>query len=127
MLTWLWAKRALAAIVVVLVVYPLIGRLRGKTEVVATSADSEVNRSLALYQAGKFEESAAAARSAIRLKPGFAIAWNNLAVAELGLHKYDEAIQSAAESIRLQPDFQLAKNNLVWIMQEKAKTQAPLH
>lgn len=80
-----------------------------------------LNTSLRLNQAGRYRESIVAARSALRLKPDYAEAWNNIAAGYASLGQWDEAIHAAQEAIRLKPDFQLAKNNLAWAASEKQK------
>jgi tetratricopeptide (TPR) repeat protein len=82
-------------------------------------ADFWVNESLRLNQAAQYEQSIAAARNALRLNPGSAIAWNNIAADDTSLRRWDEAIAAAQKAVALQPDFQLAKNNLAWALSEK--------
>jgi tetratricopeptide (TPR) repeat protein len=68
--------------------------------------------SLQYYQCGQFENSLQAAQDALRLRPGYAEAYNNVAADCLSLGRWDEAIAAAREALRLQPDFPLALNNL---------------
>jgi protein O-mannosyl-transferase len=88
------------------------------------SPEDLVTASLAFYQQGKYEESINAAREALRLRPGYAIPWNNIAASYNQLGKWDEGIHAAQEAIRLDPNFQLAKNNLAWSLAEKQKHAA---
>lgn len=76
------------------------------------TAEEWLSRSLALYQAQKFEECLTAARQAVALKPEMAEAHNNISACAAGLRKWDEAIISARTALQLRPDFQVAKNNL---------------
>jgi len=85
----------------------------------AKTADDYLNDSLALNQAGKFEDSITAARKALQLDPHSAGAWNNIAAGYEALHRWDDAIAAANKAIALQPDFQLAKNNLAWSISQK--------
>jgi len=78
-----------------------------------------INESLQLSQAGKQEESIAAARKALMLDPTSAEAWNNIAAGNEALHRWDAAIAAAQKAIALKPDFQLAKNNLNWSLSQK--------
>jgi len=78
-----------------------------------------INRSLALNQQGKYEESIAAAEAALRLDPNAAEAWNNIAADYESLHAWDKAIEAAGKAVAIRPDFQLAKNNLAWSEQQK--------
>ena len=84
------------------------------------SADSFINDSLRLNQAGDYPRSLAAARKALELNPNSAEAWNNIAADDEALHRWDEAIAAARKAIALKPDFQLAKNNLAWSLAQKA-------
>jgi tetratricopeptide (TPR) repeat protein len=81
-----------------------------------------INRSLALNQAGKFEDSIAVARDALKIDAKNALAWNNIAAGYESLHQWDQAIAAARRAIALKPDFQLAKNNLAWSLQQKSST-----
>jgi tetratricopeptide (TPR) repeat protein len=84
--------------------------------------ESYLNQSLALYRAGKFEESIQAAREALNLRPDYSDAWNNIAAAYNSESKWDEGIHAAEQAVRLRPDNQLAKNNLLWAIQQKQKS-----
>ena len=85
----------------------------------APDADYWVNESLRLYQAAQYEQSIVAAHNALKLNPGYAAAWNNIAAANASLRRWDAAITAAQRAIALQPDFQLAKNNLAWAESQK--------
>jgi len=80
-----------------------------------------LNQSLTLYQAGRYQESIDAARQALKLRPEYAEAYNNLGAAYASMGKWDEAIQNAQQALRINPNFQLAKNNLAWALAQKAK------
>jgi protein O-mannosyl-transferase len=85
------------------------------------TAESYLNQSLTLYQQGRFEESIQAAREALKLRPDYSEAWNNIAAAYNSESRWDEGISAAMEAIRLRPDNQLARNNLAWALQQKQK------
>jgi protein O-mannosyl-transferase len=89
------------------------------------AADALLNQSLAFYQQGKFQDSINAARGALKLRPGYAAAWNNIAAAYNSLQQWDEGIEAGQEAVRLDPNFQLARNNLAWAVNEKAKSARP--
>jgi tetratricopeptide (TPR) repeat protein len=86
--------------------------------------ESYLNESLAFYQQGKFEESIHAAREALKLRPDYSEAWNNIAAAYNSEAKWDEGISAALQAVRLRPDNELAKNNLAWALQQKQKASA---
>jgi Tfp pilus assembly protein PilF len=64
----------------------------------------------------KFKEAAEHLRRAVAIRPAFAEAWNNLAVAALSLQNYDDAITAAENALKdvtyRSPEF--ARANLGW-------------
>src|SRR5580658_1081961 len=78
------------------------------------TAESCLDQSLRYYQAGRFGDSVAAARAALKLRPNYAAAWNNIAAAYNAVGFWEDGISAAQEALRLQPDYDLAKNNLAW-------------
>jgi tetratricopeptide (TPR) repeat protein len=79
-----------------------------------------VSLSLAYCQTGRYEDCAQAAKQALRLRPNYAEAYNNIAAAYQSMGRWDEAIHAAQEAIRLKPDFQLARNNLAFASSQKS-------
>ncbi|MBS1527006.1 MAG: tetratricopeptide repeat protein [Bacteroidetes bacterium] len=69
--------------------------------------------SLDYYTAKRYDQSVAAAKHAISLKPNYAEAWNNMGSAYIAEQQYDKAKQALQQAIALKPDYQLAKNNLL--------------
>lgn len=85
----------------------------------APTPESILNVSLALDQSGRFEESLAAARHAVELRPDWDLAWNNVCAAYNRLGRWDEAIAAGERAVQLNPDNQLARNNLAWARKHK--------
>jgi tetratricopeptide (TPR) repeat protein len=85
----------------------------------APTADNYLNLSLAYDRAGRFRDCIRAAEQALKLQPGYALAYNNIAAAHMDMGEWDAAIAAADEAVRLQPDFQLARNNLAAARQQK--------
>jgi tetratricopeptide (TPR) repeat protein len=83
------------------------------------TAEDWLTASLRANQAGAYQQSIDDARAALKLRPDFPEAYNNIAAAYEAMHKWDEAIAAAKQAIRLKPDFQLAKNNLEWSISQK--------
>jgi tetratricopeptide (TPR) repeat protein len=81
---------------------------------VVPTAENFLDGSNLSFRAGQFEASLNAARAALRLRPDYAEAHNNLAAAYAALARWDEAAAAAREALRLRPDFPLARNNLAW-------------
>jgi tetratricopeptide (TPR) repeat protein len=84
------------------------------------SPEELISLSLIYNKAGRYRDSIEAAQLALKLHPGLAEAWNNIAAGHEALGEWDEAIHAASEAVALKPDFQLAKNNLAWSRQQKS-------
>lgn len=91
---------------------------KGKIEMMAEdikkapSAQKYFDLGLLYYQAGKYDKCVEAYSEAVRLKPDFADAYNNMCSAYSLLKQYDKAIEACNKAIAIKPDYQLAKNNL---------------
>ncbi len=85
------------------------------------TAEDWLNASLRDNQAGQYQKSIQDAEQALRLRPNYAEAYNNIAAGYEAMRQWDKAISNAQEAIRLKPDFQLARNNLAWAVSQKAK------
>jgi len=83
------------------------------------SPESYLNLSLAYHRAGRYQDSIAAARQALALKPDYAEAYNNIAAAYEAMQQWDPAIVAAQQALRLKPDFTLAQNNLAYSQAQK--------
>jgi protein O-mannosyl-transferase len=75
--------------------------------------------SLRYYEAHQYEKSIEAARESLKMKPDYALAYNNICAALNNLGRYDEGIKACQEALRIDPDFQLAKGNLDWALSAK--------
>ena len=89
----------------------------------ADTPEAHLDRSMALYQQHLYKECIAEAQLALKLRPSYAEAYNNIAAAYNEMHDWDRGIAAAGEAVRLKPDFQLAKNNLAWSLAQKAAGQ----
>ena len=85
------------------------------------TADGYVTLSLQQYRAGQFRESIASAQAALKLRPDYAEAYNNIAAGHNALHEWDQGIAAAEKAVRLNPNLQIAKNNLAYALGEQAK------
>lgn len=88
------------------------------------TADDDVALSLAFYRAGNYPACIAAAREALKLRPEYAEAWNNIGAAYNAMSQWDQGIAAEKEALRLKPDLELARNNLALALGEKAKLSA---
>lgn len=74
--------------------------------------------SLHYYRLRQFDKSIDAANKALKLKPDYDLAYNNICAAYNELKQWDKAIEAGEKAVKLNPDNQLARNNIAW-----AKTQ----
>jgi tetratricopeptide (TPR) repeat protein len=80
----------------------------------ASTPEALLNLSLSSYRAGDFPGSIRAAEQALRLRPDYAPAWNNICAAWNALKEWDNAVTAGERAVALDPGNQLAKNNLAW-------------
>jgi tetratricopeptide (TPR) repeat protein len=78
-----------------------------------------LNLSLAHHRAGRYLEAIATAEEALKRRPDYAEAYNNIAAAFEDLHEWDLAIEAAHKALAIRPDFELARNNLAWAQSQK--------
>lgn len=83
------------------------------------TAEDWLNASLRDNLAGQYQKSIDDARAALRLRPNYAEAYNNIAAGYASMGKWDEAVTAAQQALRIKPDYQLAKNNLAWALSRK--------
>ena len=76
------------------------------------TAEGYLNLSLLLYEKKQYEHCITACQKALKLKPDYAVAYNNMCSAFSQLGKYNEAETACLEALKIDPAFQLAKNNL---------------
>lgn len=71
-----------------------------------------LNLSLIYYNAGRFQDCVNAAEEALKLRPNYDLAYNNICSAYNVMHEWDKAIEAGKKAVELNPSNQLAKNNL---------------
>ena len=64
-----------------------------------------------------------AARDAARLRPDYALAYNNMAAGYNAIERWDEAIEAGTRAVRLDPANQLARNILAWAIESKRRSR----
>ena len=93
---------------------PYVSPIKGavKTAELNPTPANYLNLSLAYYTHGLFEESVSAAKLALKLRPNYAVAYNNMGAACNNMKMWDEAIIALNKALSIDPGFQLARNNL---------------
>ena len=85
------------------------------------TAENFLNLSLAYYGESMFKECIDAAQTALKIKPGYAQAYNNICSAYNNLKMWDEAINAGEQALKYDPNFVLAKNNVAFAKNQKGK------
>ena len=85
--------------------------------------ESLLQLSLTHYQAGDYEKSIEAARSALKLRPYYDLAYNNICAAYNKLEEWDKAVEAGESAVKLNPGNQLARNNLAFARKRQAASQ----
>jgi tetratricopeptide (TPR) repeat protein len=79
--------------------------------------------SLLYHRAGRYRDCINAASEALKLKPNYAEAYNNIAAAYQSLGQWDDAIRASQQALKLNPNLQLAKNNLTYSKGQKERAR----
>ena len=101
---------------------------KSKTDVDAENAkitptpEKYLGLSLDYYLDGKYEQCITAAKEALKLRPAYAEAFNNIGSAYNALGEYDKAVEVLKMAISIKPDYTLAKNNLEQSKNHKSTT-----
>jgi protein O-mannosyl-transferase len=85
------------------------------------TAEQWLERSLRQYQAGAFANSIASSSEALKLRPDYAEAFNNICAAENALGRYAAGIAACERALALKPDFPLARNNLAYARSKRSQ------
>jgi len=80
--------------------------------------------SLQFYNRGEYQQCIDACNEAIKLKPDYAEAYNNICSAYNALKMWDKGAEACKKALKIRPDYELAKNNLKWA--ETAKSSEKL-
>lgn len=78
------------------------------------TATDYLNRSMDYYNQKKYDKCIEACLNAIKLKPDYADAYNNIGAAYNQLLQWDKAIVACNKALQIDPHHQLAAGNLKW-------------
>ena len=76
--------------------------------------ESFLNLSLQWYNRGEYQKCIDACNEALRLRPGYAEAYNNICSAYNAMQMWEEGEKACRKALELKPDYELARNNLQW-------------
>lgn len=91
----------------------------------AKTPEDFLNLSLQYYNSGQYQKSIRAAGEALKLRPDYDPAYNNLCAAYNELKQWDKAIEAGKKAVQLNPNNQLARNNLAWAEKQKKLSLSP--
>jgi protein O-mannosyl-transferase len=77
-----------------------------------TTHETYLELSLAYYNASQFEECVKACIESLKLKPDYALAYNNMCSAHNQLKQWDKAIEAGEKGLQIEPQNELIKGNL---------------
>lgn len=83
--------------------------------------ENYLDLSLQYYQRGLYDKCIEACNEALKIKPDYAEAYNNICSAYNAMQKWEEGARACEMAIKIKPDYSLAKNNLKWAQNEMAK------
>ena len=89
--------------------------------VVMQTPEDYLDLSLKYYQVKDFKNCIAFCEKALKLRPKYADAYNNICAAHNELGEWNKAIEAGKKAVALAPESELAKNNLAWALQQKGK------
>lgn len=75
--------------------------------------------SLTHYNRGEYQKCIDACNEALKLRPDYAEAYNNICSAYNALGMWDQGIEACQKALAIKPDFERAANNLKWAQSQK--------
>lgn len=82
------------------------------TDTHLSKAQRYLNQSYKFFKERSYDRSIDEARNALREKPDYPDAWNNIGAAYNEMGRYSDAAEAFRQALRLRPDFSLAQRNL---------------
>ncbi|HEX8772938.1 MAG TPA: VWA domain-containing protein [Pyrinomonadaceae bacterium] len=105
------SRLALAGIIVLLASPVLAGTIKDRSQEQKDAALLNA-QGLELYNSGKYEDAVKAYKQAVKVKPDYAEAHNNLGDAYFQLKQYKKAVEAYRQAIRYKPDLASAHNHM---------------
>jgi len=85
------------------------------------TAENYLNLSLEYYNNRMFAECIDACQQSLKIKPDYAMAYNNICSAYNSLGEWDKAIEAGEKALAIDPNYTLAANNLALARKNKSK------
>lgn len=85
----------------------------------AKTPNQLLDLSLKFYNEGQYEKCIEACEAALKLKPDFSEAYNNICSAYNAMKMWDKGIEACEKALKINPANDYAKNNLEWAKKQK--------
>jgi tetratricopeptide (TPR) repeat protein len=89
----------------------------GNVIMVMQTPEDYLNLSLQYYQSRDFKKCIEFCEKALKMRPNYAEAYNNMCAAHNELGQWKQAVAAGKKAVAADPNNQLAKNNLAWALQ----------
>jgi protein O-mannosyl-transferase len=83
--------------------------------------ENYLNLSLQYYNAGDYQKCIDACNKALKLRPDYSEAYNNICSAYNAMKIWDKGIEACEKALQCNPNNEYAKNNLIWAKSEQGK------
>jgi protein O-mannosyl-transferase len=83
--------------------------------------ENYLNLSLQYYNTGDFQKCIEACNNALKLRPNYSEAYNNICSAYNAMKMWDKGIEACEKALQCNPNNEYAQNNLKWAKSEKEK------
>ncbi len=83
--------------------------------------ENYLDLSLDFYNKGEYQKCIDACNEALKMKPDYAEAYNNICSAYNAMKMWDKGIEACEKALKIKPDYELAKNNLLWAKKAAGK------
>ncbi|MFN8715212.1 MAG: tetratricopeptide repeat protein [Bacteroidota bacterium] len=93
--------------------------LNNSEATIATTPEEWLTTSLNRYNAGNYRGCISAAQQAVKLRPDYSLAWNNISVSYIKLGMFDSAIVAGKRAVEIDSSNTQAKGNLSFALQQE--------
>jgi tetratricopeptide (TPR) repeat protein len=89
------------------------------------SPEALLQEGLESYQAGRYKDCITASQRALAVRPGYALAYNNICAAYNQLESWRDAIKACEKALGFDPELERARNNLEWARSRQEGSDRP--
>jgi tetratricopeptide (TPR) repeat protein len=97
----------------------MISEPTGESASAGPTAENYLNLSLQYHREGRYQDSITACKKALKIKPDYDLAYNNICAAYNEMKMWDRAIEACEKGLKINPSLQIMKNNLSRAQQQR--------